>query len=66
MARVPHILKLLSGPEDIGRSWWFWAVFIAACVFMLVYPRWLSEFQATNIAYYLLNVPIALGLALQL
>ena len=64
MARVPHILKLLSGPEDIGRSRWFWAVFIAACVFMLVYPRWLSEFQATNLAYYLLNVPIALGLGL--
>ena len=64
MARVPHILKLLSGPEDIGRSRWFWAAFIAVCMFMLVYPFWLSEFQATNIAYYLLNVPIALGLGL--
>ena len=64
MARVPHIVRLLSGPEDIGRSRWFWAVFAAACVFMFVYPRWLSEFEATNIAYYLLNIPIALGLGL--
>ncbi|PWT71157.1 MAG: urea ABC transporter permease [Proteobacteria bacterium] len=55
---------MLSGPEDIGRSRWFWAAFVAACVFMFVYPRWLSEFEATNTAYYLLNVPIALGLGL--
>ena len=40
------------------------AVFIAVCVFLFVYPFWLSEFEATNNAYYLLNVPIALGLAL--
>ena len=63
-ASLSHLLKLLTGPEDIGRSRWFWAVFIAVCVFLFVYPFWLSEFEATNNAYYLLNVPIALGLAL--
>jgi ABC-type branched-subunit amino acid transport system permease subunit len=61
---LSHLLKLLTGPEDIGRSRWFWAAFVAVCVFLFVYPFWLSEFEATNNAYYLLNVPIALGLAL--
>ena len=61
---MSHLLKLLTGPEDIGRSRWFWAAFVAVCVFLFVYPFWLSEFEATNNAYYLLNVPIALGLAL--
>ena len=56
--------QLLTGPEDIGRSPWFWVTFIAVCIFLFVYPFWLSEFEATNIAYYLLNMPIALGLSL--
>jgi ABC-type branched-subunit amino acid transport system permease subunit len=65
--RVPHLrrlLGLLGGSEDIGRSRWFWAAFVAVCIFLFVYPYWLSEFEATNNAYYLLNVPIALGLSL--
>ena len=61
---MPHLLSLLAGPEDIGRSRWFWAAFIAVCILLLIYPFWLTEFEATNYAYYLLNVPIALGLAL--
>ena len=61
---MSHLLRLLTGPEDIGRSRWFWAAFVVVCVFLFVYPHWLSEFEATNNAYYLLNVPIALGLAL--
>ena len=64
MVRLPYVLTLLTGSEDIGRSRWFWVAFVAACVFMFVYPFWLTEFDATNIAYYLLNVPIALGLGL--
>jgi ABC-type branched-subunit amino acid transport system permease subunit len=59
-----RLLYLLTGPEDVGRSGTFWAGFAAACVFFLVYPYWITEFEATNIAYYLLNVPMALGLGL--
>lgn len=64
MTRLAAFVNLLTGPEDIGRSRGFWAVFVAVCIFLFVYPRWLTEFEATNIAYYLLNVPIALGLCL--
>jgi branched-chain amino acid transport system permease protein len=55
---------LLTGPEDIGTSRGFWAGFVLVVAFLLVYPKWLTDFEATNIAYYLLNVPIALGLCL--
>ena len=64
MGRLSHLLNLLTGPEDIGRSRWFWAAFVAISIFLFVYPFWLTEFEVTNIAYYLLNVPIALGLGL--
>ncbi|MGA2127213.1 MAG: ABC transporter permease [Xanthobacteraceae bacterium] len=59
-----RILRLLSGPEDIGGSGLFWTCFVAVVLLFLVYPRWLSDFEATNIAYYLLNLPMALGLSL--
>jgi ABC-type branched-subunit amino acid transport system permease subunit len=59
-----RLLHLLTGPEDIGQSRLFWAGFATVCAFFLVYPHWITEFEATNIAYYLLNVPMALGLGL--
>src|SRR6266511_6040075 len=58
------LLRLLTGPEDTGRSGLFWAGFVAACIYFLVYPLWATEFEATNTAYYLLNIPMALGLGL--
>jgi len=61
---MPRLVHLLTGPEDIGGSLSFWAVFLAVGLFLLAYPFWLTEFEATNIAYYMLNVPIALGLGL--
>jgi ABC-type branched-subunit amino acid transport system permease subunit len=59
-----RLLRLLTGPEDIGRSALFWAGFVVVCLFLLIYPLWITEFEATNAAYYLLNVPMALGLSL--
>lgn len=59
-----RFLHLITGPEDIGRSRTFWAVFATACAFFLIYPYWITDFEASNIAYYLLNVPMALGLGL--
>ena len=44
--------RLLTGPEDIGQSRWFWAGFVAGLAF-LFFIQPLSEFDATNIAYYL-------------
>ncbi len=57
-------LALLTGPEDIGQSRLFWAVFVLLVVNFLAGPLWMSEFEASNVSYYLLNLPMALGLCL--
>jgi len=59
-----RFLHLLAGPEDIGRSGPFWSGFVIVCLFFFIYPLWITEFEASNVAYYLLNVPMALGLSL--
>ena len=56
--------RLLNSREDIGRGPGFWLAFVALVVFLGWYPLTMSEFDATNIAYYLLNIPMALGLCL--
>ena len=50
-------LALLTGPEDIGQSRLFWAVFVLLVVNFLAGPLWMSEFEASNVSYYLLNLP---------
>lgn len=56
--------RLLNGPEDIGRGPAFWLGFLLLVAFLAWYPQAISEFEASNIAYYLLNIPLALGLCL--
>ncbi len=59
-----RLLGLLNGPHDIGRTRPAWAALaLLACAF-LAYPFFTSAFGATNVAYYLLNIPMALGLSL--
>jgi len=58
------LLRLLGGTEDIGRSRWFWMGFAVVVLGFFLYPLWISEFGASNIAYYLLNLPLAFGLCL--
>jgi branched-chain amino acid transport system permease protein len=57
-------LRLLTGPEDLGQSCWFWLAFCALVLYFFASPQWMSEFEASNVAYYLLNLPMALGLCL--
>jgi branched-chain amino acid transport system permease protein len=56
--------QLFTGPEDIGQSPWFWLGFAALIGFLFWYPNLISEFEASNVAYYLLNIPLAWGLCL--
>ena len=58
------LLRALNGPEDIGRSSWFWLGAAVVLVALLLLPLYTTEFQASNNAYYLLNIPIALGLSI--
>src|SRR3954447_7120181 len=55
---------LLTGPEDIGQSPAFWACFGLAILALFAYPAAVTEFEIGNVAFYLLNIPIAFGLCL--
>ncbi len=59
-----RLWRLLTGPEDIGQTPWFWIGFAILIAFLCYYPTIVSEFAATNLAFYLLNIPLALGLCL--
>jgi branched-chain amino acid transport system permease protein len=58
------LFALLNGREDIGQSQIFW--FMAGLVLLgfLLYPTQASGFAASNVSYYFLNVPLAIGLSL--
>ena len=62
MART--VVDLLNGPEDIGRSRLFWSALAIVLAVLILLPLQVNEFQASNVAYYLLNIPMALGLCL--
>lgn len=61
---MPRTLALVTGPEDIGRGPLFWVGLTLVLAAFLAAPAWLTEFEAYNISYYLLNIPMALGLCL--
>jgi urea transport system permease protein len=61
---MKRTLHLLNGPHDIGRGPLFWAGMVLLAAAFLAYPAIGSAFSATNVAYYLLNIPMALGLSL--
>jgi branched-chain amino acid transport system permease protein len=61
---MKQALHLLNGPHDIGRGRFFWIGMAFLSAGFLAYPTIASAFAATNTAYYLLNIPMALGLSL--
>ena len=56
--------SLLNGPEDLGRGPVFWVGAAIVVALFLAVPLYLSDFAAYNVSYYLLNIPMALGLCL--
>jgi len=59
-----RVFSLIGGDADIGTSRTFWVGFIVIVALFALYPTQVSEFRATNIAFYLLNIPLGLGMAL--
>ncbi len=55
---------MISGGADIGRSRRFWIGFGVIVLLFLLYPTQTSAFRVSNVAFYLLNIPLGLGLAL--
>ena len=58
------ILHLIGGTSDIGSSRTFWIGFVIVVILFVLYPTQVSEFRASNVAYYLLNIPLGLSMAL--
>ena len=63
-AAAAGLWRLINGREDIGRTPWFWAPALAVIAVFALLPFKATEFEAYNVAYYLLNIPMALGLSL--
>lgn len=61
---MTRLLRQLNGPHDLGRGWAFWTAMTLLLAAFLAYPAIASSFEATNVAFYLLNIPMALGLSL--
>jgi urea transport system permease protein len=61
---MERLLRLLNGSEDIGRGLPYWAFFLAMMTLFIAAPLYLSEFAAYNVSFYLLNIPMALGLCI--
>lgn len=59
-----HLFHLITGEEDIGSGPLFWGAFLLMVLVFLAVPTFLTEFEAYNISFYILNIPMALGLCL--
>ena len=58
------IVGLISGGADIGRTRVFWIGFGVIVLLFVLYPTQTSAFRVSNVSYYLLNIPLGLGMAL--
>lgn len=56
--------ELIGGGADIGHGRIFWISVGIVILLFLLYPTQTSAFRVTNVAYYLLNIPLGLGMAL--
>jgi ABC-type branched-subunit amino acid transport system permease subunit len=54
----------LDGPQTFFNGRLFWSIVAVVLAALLVYPAVGSAFTASNFTSFLLNVPLALGLAL--
>lgn len=63
-AAVRNFWSKLNGDADIGHSNIFWLTSAILVATFCAFPLYGSGYEATNIAYLLLNVPMALGLCL--
>jgi urea transport system permease protein len=58
------MLKLLDGPQTLGRGKIFWSCFIVVLGCALIYPLFADSYDVGNFAYFLIWIFMALGLCL--
>jgi len=62
--RVPALLRTLAGSQDLGQGRRFWVVIALIGAALVGYAAVGSEFGRSNLANFLLYVPMGLGLCL--
>lgn len=58
------MLKLVDGPQTLGRGKIFWSCFIVVLVAALIYPLFADSYDVGNFSYFLIWIFMALGLCL--
>lgn len=58
------MLKLLEGPQTLGRGKVFWSSFLVVLAGALTYPLFADSYDVGNFAYFLIWIFMALGLCL--
>ena len=59
-----NILKLFFGPRDLGRTKASGLVFTAFALMLFAVPAVVSDYEAMNFAFFLVNIPLGLSVAL--
>ncbi|MBC8466581.1 MAG: ABC transporter permease [Deltaproteobacteria bacterium] len=54
----------MNGPQDLGNSNAFWTGFLVVMVWMVIYPFLFGAMEAYDAAFFLINIPLALGVSL--
>lgn len=62
--RAPGFLRLLEGPQTLGRGPWFWSVAALVLLAALVYPQMADGYTVGNTVYFFTWAFMALGLCL--
>nr|WP_287837954.1 hypothetical protein [Halomonas sp.] len=62
--RMPGWLRLINGPQTLGRGPVFWIVFVLTIAAAVVYPAFADAWSVGNTAYFFCWVFMALGLSL--
>ncbi|WP_199283692.1 ABC transporter permease subunit [Halomonas sp. A40-4] len=63
-SRVPNWMRLVNGPQTLGRGPLFWVGFALAIGAAIVYPAFADAWSVGNTAYFFCWVFMALGLSL--
>ncbi|MGO3928158.1 branched-chain amino acid ABC transporter permease [Rhodopseudomonas pseudopalustris] len=58
------MIKLLEGPQTLGRGPLFWSCFLVVLTGALIYPVFADSYDVGNFSYFLIWIFMALGLCL--
>ncbi len=64
LGKLAGAMRLLEGPQTLGRGPWFWALFVVVVIAGFIYPQFTDGYTVGNVAYFFTWIFMALGLSL--